>query len=347
MTEDHSAIWRDIAEDVRWYPSPHNSQPIKLRPSGAGAELYYDLDLGLPAESFGIPFAHVCAGVFLESLAVVAGARGYRVVEALELSEMDFSSTDRLHRFATVRLEPAGHDAVSRAAAEARLAAFRRRRTSRRPYDSSLVDDAILRDSAAIAESAGQVFRTTSDERLVTRVVRINQATLFSDLQDDEVYAEILHWLRFSRREAAESGDGLSAETMLMPGRVLRFAMGHRGMWRMPVLGAAIRWVYLRTMRGVRQLGWLEGPFAGPGDYIESGRTFMRIWLQLTAAGVFLHPFGTVITNPGSHAQLAAAVHADESDGRLAWMLFRLGHSPEPPASYRRPASAMLLEMVR
>ena len=48
------------------------------------ADLFYDLDRGLPAESYGIPFGHVCAGVFLESLTVVAAARGLRVVEALE-----------------------------------------------------------------------------------------------------------------------------------------------------------------------------------------------------------------------------------------------------------------------
>jgi hypothetical protein len=50
------------------YPSPHNSQPIKVRVLDEfRAEFFYDLDLGLPAEKFGIPFGHVCAGVFLEA----------------------------------------------------------------------------------------------------------------------------------------------------------------------------------------------------------------------------------------------------------------------------------------
>ena len=161
--------------------------------------------------------------------------------------------------------------------------------------------------------------------------------------RNDDVYDEIMTWLRFSRREAARRADGLSAEAMLMPGPLLHFAMRHRGLWRAPVVGAAIRTMYLNTMRGVRQLGWLEGPFAGPRDHLEAGRTFMRVWLQLAAEHVHLHPFGTVITNPGSHRTFAEAVRADETEDRMAWMLFRFGYSKRPPVAHRRPAASMLV----
>jgi hypothetical protein len=348
MPDDSATLWRSITDDARWYPSPHNSQPIKLRPvSETEARVYYDLDLGLPAESFGIPFGHVCAGVFLESLSVVAAAKGYRTVETLDHSEMDFDAADRLHPLGTVRLVPLNHnndaDDLILTSAAARLSAFRSRQTSRRPYDNSLVADAVVAGAAAIAAEQGFEFRTTADARTVTSLVRINQATLFSDLQNDAVYAEIMHWLRFSKEEAAEHGDGLSAETMLMPGPVLRFAMGHRGLWSFPVIGGIIRSIYLRTMRGVRQLGWLEGPFAEPAHYVEAGRTFMRVWLYFTENGVRLHPFGTVITNPKSHAQFVSATDIDESGDRMAWMLFRFGHSAVPPDAHRRPTDAMLL----
>jgi hypothetical protein len=337
-------VWEDIAETVRRYPSPHNSQPIKLRPqSDASAALFYDLDLGLPAESFGIPFAHVCAGVFLESLSVVAAGLGHDVHEDLDLAPMDFDSPDRLHPLGVVTLTPRPGTDEDRE----RLRVFRERRTSRRPYDDRLVPEHVVDAVRGIAASAGHTFRTTADPATVRRLVRVNQATLFSDLENDAVYAEIMTWLRFSRSEAARRADGLSAEAMLMPGPLLHFAMRHRGLWRAPVVGAGIRTMYLNTMRGVRQLGWLEGPFAEPAHYLEAGRTFMRVWLHLAAEHVHLHPFGTVITNPGSHRTFAEAVHADESGDRMAWMLFRFGYSKEPPVAHRRPAAAMLLEAGR
>jgi hypothetical protein len=334
-------VWHDVVESARFYPSPHNSQPIKLRPlSDTTAAIFYDLDLGLPAESFGIPFAHVCAGVFLESLHVVAAGLGFGVAEDLDTGPMDFGSADRLHPLGVVTLRP--RDATPEDVAGARV--FRARRTSRRPYEDRLVPDSVVGAAAELAASAGHTFRTTADPRLVRQVVRVNQATLFSDLENDAVYDEIMTWLRFSRKTAADRADGLSAEAMLMPGALLHFAMRHRGLWRAPVAGPAIRSMYLNTMRGVRQLGWLEGPFAQPADHIEAGRTFMKVWLRLAAEQVHLHPFGTVITNPGSHRTFVDAVHADESGNRMAWMLFRFGYSRTPPVAHRRSATAMLLE---
>ena len=69
--------WPALIEQARHYPSPHNSQPVVVQPTSATtATVWYDLDRGLPAESFGIPFAHVCGGVFLAGLSIVARAHG-------------------------------------------------------------------------------------------------------------------------------------------------------------------------------------------------------------------------------------------------------------------------------
>lgn len=332
--------WPVLLDEVRRYPSPHNSQPITVRVlDERRAQVFYDLDRGLPAESFGIPFAHVCAGVFLESLVTVAAGHGWAVGESLRLAEMDFSSPQRQHLLGTVEL-----DAVPvTAAAVEQLEAFRRRRTSRRPYDRRLVDAAVLAEVDAVAAAAGQEFGRTAEQSLVDDLIRINQETLFDDLRDDAVHAEILTWIRTSRRQAAATRDGLSAETMLIPGPLLRIAMRHRWLWDLPVIGRLFRRVYLNTMRGVREVGWLAGPFDGPAGHVAAGRCFLRVWLAFTRHGVSLHPFGTVITNPRSHAAFAARTGVDESGGRMAWMLFRYGTSDVPPQAWRREPAAMLL----
>lgn len=302
------------------------------------AEVFYDLDRGLPAENFGIPFGHVCAGVFLESLEAVAAGHGWEAAADLHLADMDFDSAERLHPIATITLAPREATEADRA----RLLAFRSRRTNRRPYEGRAIDPGDLDVVASEASAAGHVFATTTDPGAVEAIIRVNQETLFDDLRNDAVHGEIMEWLRFSEPEAIARGDGLSAATMLMPGRILRFAMGHRGLWEAPVIGAAIRAVYLRTMRGVTQVAWWSGPFASPGDYLAAGRVFLSAWLDLTARGVALHPFGTVITNPRSHARFVDLVDADESEGRMAWMLVRIGYAKQPPVAHRRPVEEML-----
>ena len=222
--------------------------------------------------------------------------------------------------------------------------AFVRRRTNRRPYDNQLVPGNIVDEVERIARAQGYVFVSTADREIVQNIIRINQATLFDDLQNDAVYDEIMHWLRFSREEARAKSDGLNAETMMMPGKLLYFVMRHRAMWSFPVIGSIVRYIYLRTMKGVQQLGWIEGPFATTKEYIEAGRTFMKIWIYLTRQHIYIHPFGTVITNPRSHKQFVAKAHIHEGDTSMAWMLFRFGYSKEPPKAFRRPAEMMIIK---
>lgn len=341
MNTQNFAVWEEIIEDARWYPSPHNSQPIKIKfMTDTRAELFYDLDLGLPAENYGKPFGHVCAGVFLESLQTIAAAKGFTVHEDITYSEMDFDAKDRLHSLGMLMLEPCDITTV----ATERYQALQKRQTSRRPYTNKLVPKECITGARSIAQTSHATLGLADDPVIVKTIIRVNQETLFDDLQNDPVYREIMLWLRFSRSQAAEKRDGLSAETMLMPGRVLKFAMKHRNLWAAPFIGRIIRAVYLRTMRGVRQVGWLEGPFNAPKDYIEAGRVFMKIWIYFTQQGVFLHPFGTVITNPKSHKKFVETVHITESATNMAWMLFRFGYSKQPPKAHRRAASTMIIK---
>lgn len=341
---DLPTSWASIIEQVRLYPSPHNSQPIKLQVHDQfRATVFYDMDLGLPAENFGIPFAHVCAGVFLESLRTVAQAQGYDVQEDIDEAELDFAASRRLHPVAQVRLQPATLSPSQQEQAEARVQAFLRRRTSRRPYRKQLVPEHVVNQARELAHRHGHSFATTTDPACLKRLVRLNQETLFDDLRNDAVHAEILTWMRTSARQAQRTGDGLSAQTLMIPGPVLGFAMRHRGLWELPVIGALVRGVYLNTMRGVHQMGWMVGSFAGPGDYLRAGRAFMDLWLHLTHHGVYLHPLGTVITNPRSRRQMVEMLGIDEREQAMAWLLFRYGYSKAPSLAHRRPARHMVV----
>lgn len=336
------AVWREILDDARWYPSPHNSQPIAAKiTSEDKADFYYDKKKGLPAEDYGIPFGFVCMGVFLEGLRVCAAARGFTLKTNLNLTEMNFKNSDPYHHFAQIQLVKDSKLELKQAKKE--LENFKKRQTSRMPYDDQLVDSAVIEEAAAIASSFGYGFETTNDRWLVKAVIGVNQQTLFDDMQRDPVYFELMQWLRFSKKEAKTKADGLSAETMLMPGKVLYFAMRHRGLWELPVIGSFFKWIYLRTMKGVRQIGWLTGPFKTLEDYVKAGQCFMRQWLYFTSKDVHLHPYGTVITNPNSHEKFVQLVGANEQKGSMAWMLFRFGHSKVPPQSFRRPLESMII----
>ena len=68
----------------------------------------------------------------------------------------------------------------------------------------------------------------------------------------------------------------------------------------------------------------------------------MRFWLELTRRGLYLQPFGSVITNPTAHALLAERLQVDERRAEV-WLLLRIGYCRTPPRSLRRPTAEVTI----
>jgi hypothetical protein len=327
-------MWRDLLDLARWAPSPHNIQPWRLRiRSDTEAELLYEPSRLLPATDPSGRFSVVGLGVFAETLAVAARARG------LDLS-LDVQ---------TERLEPGGGPPAPWARLE--LVPFSgtdldpklivARRTSRLPYDGRAVPDTVLEEVAAAARSFGYAFHTSADPQLVCWVLCLNRDTLFEDLTAAGARREVGGWLRFSEREAAARRDGFSPSALGFPGPLLKAYFRLAPLLELPGPRHAIRALYSRTMRGTRTIGWFTGPFDRPADWLAAGRMLGRTWLVLTARGVVLHPFGSIITNERANASLQERIGADRP-GATTWLIARLGHSAEPPRSHRRTVEELL-----
>jgi hypothetical protein len=325
--------WQELVDVARWAPSPHNMQPWKVRvTSAAEAELMADPGRLLPETDSDGAFMTVGLGIFVETLAVAAHACGHEVDVEL-VGEVDPRAA-RPVTFARLRLvEGRVADALS-----PRLVL--ERRTSRVPYDGRPVDPRVVDELGDLAASYGHRLESSSDPALVDWVLELNRDTLFFDLTDEVARREVGAWLRFSAAEAAQRADGFSPAALGFPGPLLRAYFGAAGAFELPGLRHAIRTLYGRTMRGTRTVGWLAGPWGGRDEWFTSGRMLARLWLTMTRRGVVLHPFGSVITNAVSNAQLQERIAV--SDGTL-WLLFRAGYSSEPPRSHRLAPAEVLV----
>jgi nitroreductase len=85
--------------------------------------------------------------------------------------------------------------------------------------------------------------------------------------------------------------------------------------------------------------GYVSGPFWEPEEALTAGRFLMHFWLELTKLGLYLHPFGNLVTNRAARSWLER-----ELDAKDLWFVFRVGYSPEPPQSHRRKLSDALVE---
>jgi hypothetical protein len=125
------------------------------------------------------------------------------------------------------------------------------------------------------------------------------------------------------------------------PAPLVRLYFHRHGVFRPGLVRALTRRLYLRSMRGTATVGWIAGSWSTPVEYLAAGRMLLRFWLALTAHGLYLQPFGSIITNPTSHARLAERLRVREAE-RDIWLLLRIGSGPEPPRSARRPLAELL-----
>ena len=277
-----------------------------------------------------------CAlGIYVEALDVAAAADGLAVEVEPFFPKLGAGSEQR-PLFARLRL------AERREPPAFSVELLERRRTARGTYDGRPVDATALAALQAVAAEAGHEARFTSDRELVDWVVGLNADTLFFDLDDDPTRAEIGRWIRTSQAAARRAGDGFSPAALGFPGPLVNLFFFHHRLFAGRVVRRLVRRLFLWTTRGTATVGWLRGPWASPQDWFAAGRMIMRFWLELTRHGLYLQPFGSVITNRRAHAQMTARLQVDERDGDV-WLLLRLGYCPTPPRSLRRPRSEVLI----
>jgi nitroreductase len=330
-----AAPWLDLVEDARLAPSPHNTQPWRVAVrSTTEADLYAPLDRLLPVEDPDGRFLTAGTGIFLETLDVAAAARGLRLEYDPLLPHLGIDAAEPA-LVARLSLHP------SRSNGDFPLELLERRRTSRLPYDGRPAPDEALDELNAIAESFGHRASFSSDPELVRFVLDLNAATLFDDLVEDNRRSEIADWTRRSEDEASRRADGFSPGCLGFPPALISLFLDRHRLCEPRLVRALLTRIYLRSMRGTATVGWIAGPWRTPRQWLDAGRMLMRFWLALTAQGLYLQPFGSVITNPRSHARLAQHLSADEDESEI-WLLFRLGFSAEPPRSARRPAAEVV-----
>lgn len=336
---DPSGIWREGAAYARWTPSPHNIQPWRLRViSSTECELLIDPARTLPQTDPTSAFTILGLAMFVEYLSVAVRPRGVEVHAAYVGTAIDYTATTPT-LFARLTLAPARGDA------RWNRALLLTRKTSRLPYDGTIVDDRDLETVAQISRELGHTMTSSSDHEMVEWTKDLNRFTLFRDLDDDAGRTELRKWIRTTDDEAASKKDGLWSHCLRFPGWLLKaFFDEHtewgRG-WRAKVCGEML----VQGMRGTRTVAWWRGPFAGPADWIQTGTMLGRVWLELAQRGIQLHPFGSVITNVEAHAKLVSKVGAPPANESL-WFLARLGRSDVPPRSYRLDEHAIFIDDV-
>jgi hypothetical protein len=340
--ETRSAPWREIARYAVSCPSPHNTQPFRLRIiNDAEAEIVFLPRRGLWVADPEGRFTWLTAGIFAEICSIAAHGLGFELDCRTDFSAMyRGGDTETPQVISRLTLRPA---AAPVADLDPQL--ILDRHTSRLPYDGQAIPEALLSEMQAEALRTGHRFEARSDRQAIDWVIELNRQALFHDMENVPVRKELVRWLRFGTREEDITGDGLSARCLGFSAPLLRSFFTSPGFWTLPGIKSLVGFIYGRSMKGVGTIGWLRGPYVSMDDWFRAGTTMFRLWLIVTRHGYYWQPYGSVITSDEARANMIRYFDMpDERGGAdMVWLLLRLGKSEAPPLSHRLPYEDIIL----
>ena len=316
--------WTEIANLARLAPTPHNTQPFRIRPVDfQTADIVALSDRCLPEEDHGNLYVASAFGIFAATIEVAAAALGIQVkvvpADAIDVAGLHRASSPTTLGTATIvgRMVPS---------VDANLLDLRR--TSRIPYQDRLVDAGTWTALGTIAESRGHRLLEYNDHDVVNDTLRLNVDALIDNLGLVREREEIRRWYRTG--PTPQFGDGLWERPLNQSAFEIRTAFGSPGLLHLPVIRQLAKRRYLDTQHGTRHIVLLCGPFATWPELVNAGRALFGIWVEMARHGVYVQPMGSMLTNPAYVAKIAQRFAVTD-----CWLVMRAGYSDVPPRAPR------------
>src|SRR5436190_8917667 len=99
---------------------------------------------------------------------------------------------------------------------------------------------------------------------------------------------------------------------------------------KVPILRSLFSRRYRRLIGPVPTIGLLAGGFWNPDDAFQTGKFLMRFWLTTARYGLFIHPYGNLVTNHRASDKMKKETGTGD-----IWLVFKIGRSATPPESHR------------
>jgi hypothetical protein len=314
---------RELRRLEPWFfraPSAHNTQPWMLAYEPEQIHLRFDprrqLEAGDPTRRDLL----LSLGAFVEAVLVTASAEGIALDFA---SEVDVEArrvgvfTEGTHAYET-RFRPVD---------------LERRRTSRLTYASERLSEGEL------AAARSQLRPDEELHELGARdIVELFTAADRWMYEAPLVVDELRSWLRLSKRDPRYEQDGLTYECLALS-RVEALALGcllRKRVYRF-VRMLGLHRVFTASAKSVLEADGSVLVLVGAADGFEelllSGRSLLRVWLELSIAGCYTHPLSQIIDCSSTADGLARRLALEP--GRRLLSVFRAGRSEPPQQSHR------------
>ena len=315
-----SAHMRELVRAATLAASGHNTQPWTFAITDQAIDIHPDLARRLPAVDPSDRELWISLGCALENLIVAARAAGY----VPDITYPD--AADFIHIQLTPGTSPASplFDAI------------RVRQNTRSAYDGQPLPTADLNTVQAMPLEPGVVLQLiTSPTEVETVLEYVNQGNL-RQFADTAFMAELMAWIRFTKKEALASRDGLYAGASGNP-EVPRWLGQLVVAGTQPQQQADADAKKLRSSAGAMVV-------ASESDtktaWVRTGQVYERLALTLTALKIQSAFLNQPIEVAAVRGQFQSAMGLSAA---LPQLLMRVGYAAPMPRSLRRPVEQVIM----
>jgi hypothetical protein len=322
--EKSSSVPAQMLELVRYATlaaSSHNTQPWKFAIKDNAIEIHPDYTRRLTVIDPDGRELWICQGCALENLLVAARARGY-TTEVTYPEAVDFIHV-RLTAGAPLQSSPL-FDAIPA------------RQNTRSEYDGQPIRIPDLDQVRALSLEPGIVLHyVTNSADLKTALEYVNQGDL-SSYGDKAFVEELLHWVRFTKKEALASLDGLYTLCSGNP-EVPRWLGQIVVDYTKPQQEADADTKKLASSPGVVVVASASD---GKTAWVRTGQVYERLALKMTSLNIKMAFLNQPIEVAALRSQFQSAMGFGSS---LPQLLVRFGYANPMPFSLRRPVEQVLI----
>ena len=314
----------DLVDLIRYATlaaSGHNTQPWRFDATDGAIAILPDFLRRTPVVDPDDHHLFASLGCAAENLAIAAAARGRR-------GELRFDPTAEGSVIFEFGTGPAERSTLFDAIPE--------RQSTRAEYDGRSVAPNDLERLASAGRVAGVDLILVTDRQRIERILDLLVAGNSAQMADPAFVGELKTWLRFSPRQALDTGDGLFSAASGNP-----VAPGWLGdlMFDLFFRTATENDKYSRQLRSSAGIAIFVSERDDKDHWVRAGRACQRFALQATALGL-KHAFvNQPVEVAGLRPQLASLVGMA---GRRPDAVMRFGYGPTLPYSPRRPVASVL-----
>jgi len=307
-------------------PSGHNSQPWKFKLEKNSITIFPDYQRVLPVADPDNHELFISLGCALENLIIAAAYFGYHTHIEMKMED-PFKESIRV-----------GFSSGNNQNYDQLFNNIEIRQSTRSKYNKALIPPADIEKLNEAGNQDQVLFLLFTESFQIEPVIEIIKRATVSQLSKKEFIKELMQWIRFNRKTAEKTGDGLYSGAIGSPSVPKWLGKLFLNLTSDPKREARKNVNLMKNSSGILIFIAKEN---NKEAWVNLGRSFQRVALTATSLNINHAHINSACEEIVARKKLAEVLQLNPEEQPL--LIIRIGYSEKRPYSFRRPLKEVLI----